>query len=48
LADWPTEVKITPILLLKAIASDINFNVKVAESNRLLIEGTMRDYSYKN
>jgi len=48
LADWPTEVKITPILLLKAIASDINFNVKVAESNRLLIEGAMRDYSYKN
>lgn len=46
LADWPDEVKISPILLLKAVASDINLRLKVAGHDHLVLQGTIEDYSH--
>ncbi|WP_312483171.1 hypothetical protein, partial [Sphingobacterium multivorum] len=46
LADWPNEAKISPILLLKTIASDITLSLKVADHNRLVLQGTIGDYSH--
>ncbi|MDQ1150544.1 hypothetical protein [Sphingobacterium zeae] len=46
LADWPNEFKITPILALKAIASDIILSLKVVNRDRMVLEGTLKDYSH--
>lgn len=47
LADWPDALKITPILMSKAIASDVDFSLKVARPNQLILQGTIRDYSHE-
>lgn len=47
LADWPDALKVTPILMLKAIASDLDLSLKVSRSNQLILQGTIRDYSHK-
>ncbi len=46
LVDWPNEAKISPILLLKTIASDITLTLKVVDHNRLVLQGTIADYSH--
>jgi len=46
LADWPNEVKISPILLLKGVASDINLSLKVAGHDHLVLQGSIKDYSH--
>ncbi|MNM85935.1 hypothetical protein D3C81_980760 [compost metagenome] len=46
LADWPNVAKISPILLLKTIASDITVSLKVVDHNRLVLQGTIADYSH--
>lgn len=46
LADWPNEVKVLPILLLKSVVSDINLSLKVAGHDHLVLQGTIEDYSH--
>lgn len=47
LADWPNAIKITPMSMLKTIASDMDLNVKVTRPNQLILQGTIRDYSHE-
>ncbi|PUV25620.1 MULTISPECIES: hypothetical protein [Sphingobacterium] len=47
LADWPNGLKVPPVLMLKAIASDMDLSLKVVRSNQLILQGTIRDYSYE-
>jgi len=46
LADWPNEVKVPPILTLKTIASDIILSLRVVNRDRIVLEGTLKDYSH--
>lgn len=47
LVDWPNALKVTPILMLKAIASDMDLTLKVAGTKQLVFQGTIRDYSHE-
>jgi len=47
LVDWPNALKVTPILMLKAIASDMDLTLKVAGANQLVFQGTIWDYSHE-
>lgn len=45
LADWPVDIKLPSILMLKSVASHLDINVKSVDSNRLIIRGIISDYS---
>ena len=45
LSDWPNEFKLSSILLLKTIASDLNLTLKVTHSDKLVLRGKIQDYS---
>ncbi len=46
LADWPNEVKVSTILVLKTLFSDLILSLKVVKQDRLVLEGTLKDYSH--